>query len=71
MVGETSEIVGRLSLIYNNAQCSTSYFENLKYWRRSVSLPEDQGYVVYGGDQSIQTSAGALVSWRQLERILY
>jgi len=50
---------------------STSYFDNLKYWRPLPSLPEDQGYVVYGGEQSIQTGAGALVSWRQLERIPY
>jgi hypothetical protein len=48
---------------------STSYFDNLRYWRPLASLPEDQGYVVYGGDQSLQTSAGALVSWRQLERV--
>ena len=50
---------------------STSYFDNLKYWRPLASLPEDQGYVVYGGEQSIQTGAGALVSWRHLERIPY
>jgi predicted AAA+ superfamily ATPase len=48
---------------------STSYFDNLHYWRRLAGLPEDYGYVVYGGDQSLQTSAGAYVSWRQLERI--
>jgi predicted AAA+ superfamily ATPase len=48
---------------------STSYFDNLKYWRPLASLPEDCGYVVYGGDQSMQTSAGVLVSWRHLERI--
>jgi len=48
---------------------STSYFDNLKYWRPLASLPEDQGYVVYGGEQSMQTSAGALISWRHLERI--
>ena len=48
---------------------SSSYFDSLKYWRRLVSLPEDQGYVVYGGDQSMQTSAGVFISWRHLERI--
>ena len=48
---------------------ATSYFDNLKYWRPLASLPEDQGYVVYGGDQSLQTSAGAFVSWRDLDRI--
>ena len=48
---------------------STSYFDNLKYWRSLADLPEDEGYVVYGGDQSMQTSAGALISWRNLDRI--
>jgi hypothetical protein len=48
---------------------SASYFDNLKYWRPLAGLPEDQGYVVYGGEQSLQTSAGAYVSWRHLERI--
>lgn len=48
---------------------TTSYFDNLKYWRSLVALPEDQGYVVYGGDQSMQTNAGALISWRHLDRI--
>jgi hypothetical protein len=48
---------------------STSYFDNLRYWRPLASLLDDQGVVVYGGDQSLQTSAGALMSWRQLDRI--
>jgi predicted AAA+ superfamily ATPase len=48
---------------------STSYFDNLKYWRSLAALPEDQGYVVYGGEQSLQTSAGALIGWRNLESI--
>ncbi len=48
---------------------SPSYFDNLRYWRTLAGLPEGQGYVVYGGEQSLQTSGGALVSWRQLTRI--
>jgi predicted AAA+ superfamily ATPase len=48
---------------------STSYFDNLKYWRALAVLPEDEGYVVYGGVQSMQTSAGAFISWRHLDRI--
>ena len=48
---------------------STSYFDNLKYWRSLADLPDDRGYVVYGGDQSMQTSRGALISWRNLDRI--
>lgn len=48
---------------------STSYFENLDYWRSLAALPENQEYVVYGGDQSMQTSAGTLISWKDLDRI--
>lgn len=48
---------------------STSYFENLNYWRSLAALPESQEYVVYGGDQSMQTSAGTLISWKNLDRI--
>lgn len=48
---------------------SPSYFENFKFWRSLVNLPEKQGYVVYGGDQSMQTSTGALISWRELHQI--
>ncbi|MDQ1300957.1 MAG: uncharacterized protein QG637_878 [Chloroflexota bacterium] len=48
---------------------STSYFDNLKYWRALAALPEEHGYVVYGGEQTMQTSAGAFISWRRLERI--
>ena len=48
---------------------SPSYFDHLKYWRSLAGLPDDQGYVVYGGDQSLQTSTGALISWRDLARI--
>ncbi len=48
---------------------SISYFENLNYWRSLAALPENQEYVVYGGDQSLKTSAGTLISWKDLDRI--
>lgn len=48
---------------------STSFFDNLKYWRPLAALPEDQGYVVYGGDQSMKTSSGTFISWRHLDSI--
>ncbi|MCJ7434080.1 MAG: ATP-binding protein [Anaerolineales bacterium] len=48
---------------------SNSYFDNLEYWRSLAAVPEGQGYVVYGGDQSLQTSTGSFVSWRELNRI--
>lgn len=49
---------------------SPSYFDNLRYWRSLAALPEKSGYVVYGGDRSLQTSAGMLVSWRDIGRLL-
>ena len=45
---------------------TSSYFDNLTYWRRLRSAPASPGYVIYGGDQSIKTSSGELISWRQL-----
>jgi predicted AAA+ superfamily ATPase len=46
-----------------------SYFNNLKYWYQLARMPENQGYVVYGGDQSMQTGMGSFISWRQLDRV--
>ena len=49
---------------------SNSYFDNLEYWHQLAAAPKkEQGYVVYGGNQSLQTSAGSFVSWRELNRI--
>lgn len=48
---------------------STNYFDNLKYWKSIADLPKNQEYVVYGGEQSMQTVAGTLISWRNLDRI--
>mgnify|MGYP005819785909 CR=1 FL=1 len=48
---------------------STSYFDTLNYWQSLAASPENQAYVVYGGEQSLQTSAGTLISWQNLDRI--
>lgn len=48
---------------------STSYFGNLSFWQSLPGAPQTPAYVVYGGDRSLQTSAGALVSWRELDSI--
>jgi ABC-type Fe3+-hydroxamate transport system substrate-binding protein len=48
---------------------STSYFDNLQYWRQLAAIPENQVYVVYGGEQSMQNGSGSFISWRELERI--
>jgi len=49
---------------------STSYFDNLIYWRSLIDSPENKEYVVYGGDQSMRINAGALVSWKDLNLIV-
>ena len=48
---------------------SDSYLTNLKYWLKLAKIPEDQGYVVYGGDRSLQTNMGSFISWQQLDHI--
>jgi predicted AAA+ superfamily ATPase len=48
---------------------ANSYFDNLNYWLPLAAVPDVQGYVVYGGEQSMQTSAGTFISWRHLDRI--
>jgi predicted AAA+ superfamily ATPase len=48
---------------------STSYFENLIYWQKLVGQTGRPGFVVYGGEQSMKTSTGELVSWRDLDLI--
>ena len=50
---------------------NNSYFANLKYWRGLAKMPEDWGYVVYGGEKTLETSIGALVSWQDLDFIQY
>ena len=47
----------------------SSYFGNLRYWLELAGLPENSGLVIYGGDQSLTTRWGKLLSWRALERI--
>jgi uncharacterized protein len=48
---------------------TNSYLDNLKYWRQLTGMPEDQGYVVYGGEQSLKTSKGSFISWRDVVKI--
>ena len=45
------------------------YFDNLKYWQKLSGTPESKDYVVYGGNQTIETGTGKLVSWKELEKI--
>jgi predicted AAA+ superfamily ATPase len=45
------------------------YFDNLKYWAKENGTVQKDGWVVYGGDASIETGNGKLISWRELDRI--
>jgi predicted AAA+ superfamily ATPase len=47
---------------------SNSYFDNLKHWWRLPEVSEDKGYVVYGGNNSMQTSLGTFVSWKEINQ---
>lgn len=49
---------------------TSSYFDNITYWRHLASSPESAGFVIYGGDQSFKMSSGELISWRQLNRLV-
>lgn len=47
----------------------SDYFDNLRYWQQlNPSLPAT-GFVVYGGDLSLQMENGRLLSWKQLAQI--
>lgn len=48
---------------------SNSYFDNIKGWRKLAGMTDGEGYVVYGGELSLQTGAGSLIGWRDLGRI--
>ena len=65
------EKITPLGIFTSGKTMSVSYFDNLKYWRQLAAVPENQGYVVYGGEQSMQinASSGSLISWQELERI--
>jgi hypothetical protein len=61
--------IGDLNAFIQFTRLYAGRIGHLKFWCSLAGLAEDQGVVVYGGDQSMQTSAGALISWRQLERV--
>jgi uncharacterized protein len=48
---------------------STAYFENFKTWATFAKTPATNGIVIYGGEQSMQTSAGRLLSWRETNQV--
>ncbi len=47
-----------------------SYFDGLRYWNKLTAHPLDKSYVVYGGEQSLSTAFGQLLSWREALRVM-
>lgn len=48
---------------------STSYFDTMDYFESLSAINRERMYVVYGGDQSMATKAGTLISWKDLDHI--
>ncbi len=47
-----------------------NYFSNLKYWQKLSGDETSNLNVIYGGEQSFNTSYGKYISWSKLESIL-
>ncbi len=44
-----------------------SYFDGLSYWNKLSGNGVENTYVIYAGDESRETSAGKLISWKDVE----
>ena len=55
--------------IKSNKTMVANHFKNINYWRRLTGVDDGGGAVVYGGDNSMRTSNGQFVSWKDLGRI--
>lgn len=56
--------------IKSGATQSQRFFDGLEYWCNLAGVDRAQGYVVYGGDQEDEMSAGKLISWRMAANIV-
>ncbi len=52
--------------IKSGATFSKEYFKGLNYWSKLSGADSDRKTVIYGGDKSVQTSDGNVVSWKKL-----
>lgn len=48
---------------------STSFFKNLDWWRTVATIPLEDSYVIYGGEQDWELEHGHLLSWRNLNKL--
>jgi len=49
---------------------SLEYFKNLKYWKNISSCSSDNAMVIYGGNKTLNTKEGTLLSWNQLNEFI-
>jgi predicted AAA+ superfamily ATPase len=54
--------------IKSGATLSSDYFANLGLWARLSGADAEQCNVIYGGEKSMKTSQGAVLSWVSLRR---
>lgn len=52
--------------IKSGATFSKEYFKGLNYWSKLSGADPDRKTVIYGGDKSMQTSDGKVVSWENI-----
>jgi len=45
------------------------FFRNLHRWNKYAGFPQDHSFVIYGGDQTLTTSSGKVISWRDLDQL--
>ena len=50
--------------IKSGSTMNTGYFKNLNVWQKLSNLPKGNNVVVYGGEQSFETSSGKFVCWK-------
>ncbi|MBI4647337.1 MAG: hypothetical protein HY738_12305 [Bacteroidia bacterium] len=67
-----SEQVKRLIPIEVKAGKTFSYdfFKNIRYWNELSGNLAENSYVVFGGDNDIDTSDGKAISWKNLTVLL-
>lgn len=55
--------------IKSAATFSQDFFKTLTWWNKLTGNPEENSWVVYGGNKSIDTKDGKLISWKDLNRV--
>jgi len=49
---------------------NSDYFKEIAYWNKLSGNPPERSFVIYGGDESQQRSAGHLLGYAHLDPVL-